>query len=211
MQNILLKRVQDIDKQYLLILYIIVRWRGKLDIFMISTKHSAEMVEVCEKNYVCDRPMVVIDYNRGKCAVDLADEMIAYSTPHRRTLKWYIKLALELLLNTSISNAMILYKQATETKIKIWAFRMALGVQLTLCHSPEPWNILIRQRLRHEMQKKEGQAYLSRKYCRECYKKNVKQSGSKIAKNRPKTMITYCPDCIDEPHLCLKCFNIVHR
>ena len=24
-------------------------------------------------------------------------------------------------------------------------------------------------------------------------------------------MITYCPDCIDEPHLCLKCFNTVHR
>ena len=75
-----------------------------------------------QKYHVCNKPMVVVDYNRGKCAVDLSDQMIAYSTPHRRTLKWYIKLALELLLNTSISNAMILYKQATKTKIKVSAF-----------------------------------------------------------------------------------------
>ncbi|XP_050479642.1 uncharacterized protein LOC126868351 [Bombus huntii] len=169
------------------------------------------MVEVREENDACDKPMVVVDYNRGKCAVDLSDQMIVYSTPRRRTLKWYIKLALELLLNTSISNAMILYKQATKTKIKVSDFRMVLAMHLIQCHSPEPLNILIRQRLRHEMQKKEGQAYLARKFCREYYKKNVKQLGSKIAKNRTKKVITYCPDCIDEPHLCLKCFNTVHR
>ena len=28
-------------------------------IFMISTKHSAEMVEVRKKNYLCDKPVVV--------------------------------------------------------------------------------------------------------------------------------------------------------
>ena len=71
----------------------IVRWRDKRDIFLISTKHSTEMVQVRKKNVVCDKPMVVVDHNRRKCAVDLSDQMIAYSTPHRRTLKWYIKLA----------------------------------------------------------------------------------------------------------------------
>lgn len=64
------------------------------------------MVVVQKKNYTCNKPKVVTDYNNGKFAIDLSDQMIAYSTPHRRTLKWYIKLALELLLNTSISNAM---------------------------------------------------------------------------------------------------------
>ena len=136
---------------------------------MISTEHSAEMVEVRNKNYVCDKPMVLVDHNRENCAVDLSDQLIAYSTPHRRTLKWYIKLALELLLNTSISNAMILYKQAIKTKIKVSDFRMVLAMDLTQCHSLEPPNILIRQRLRQEVQKKEGQAYLARKFCRECY------------------------------------------
>ena len=44
------------------------------------------MVEIHEKNYVCDRAMVIIDSNRGKWAVDLSDQMITYSTPHRRIL-----------------------------------------------------------------------------------------------------------------------------
>ena len=96
------------------------------------------MVEVRKENYVCDKRMVVVDYNRGKCAVDLSDQVIAHSTPRRRTLKWYIKLALELLLNTSISNEMILYKQATKTKIKVSDFRMAFVMHLTQFHSLEP-------------------------------------------------------------------------
>lgn len=45
----------------------------------------------------------------------------------------------------------------------------------------------------------------------ECYKKNVKLFGSEMAKNRTKKVTTYCPACTDEPHLCLNCFNRVHR
>ena len=45
------------------------------------------MVEALKENYVCDKPVVVVDYNKGKYAVDLSDQMITYSTPHRRTLK----------------------------------------------------------------------------------------------------------------------------
>ena len=83
-------------------------------ICMISTKHSAEMVEV-RKRIVCHKPMVVVDYNRGKCAVDLSDQMIAHSTVHRRNLKWYIKLALELLLNTSTYTSAKRLKYIIET------------------------------------------------------------------------------------------------
>ena len=88
---------------------------------------------------------------------------------------------------------------------------MALVMHLTQSHSPEQSNIFIRQRLPQEIQKKEGQAYLARKFCREWYKKNVRQLGSKAAKNRRKKVTTYCPNCIDEPHLCSKYFNTVHR
>ena len=56
-------------------------------IFMISRKHSAEMVEVRKENYVSDKPMVVVDYKRGKCAVDLSDQMIVYFTPPRVVYK----------------------------------------------------------------------------------------------------------------------------
>ena len=41
---------------------------------------------------------------------------------------------------------MILYKQATKTKIKVSDFRMALAMHRTQCHSPEPSNTLIATR-----------------------------------------------------------------
>ena len=70
-QNISLKRVEDISKQYYDYFYDIDEtfgWNGG-----------------GKKNYVSDKPMVVLDYERGKCAVDLSDQMIAYSTTPRRT------------------------------------------------------------------------------------------------------------------------------
>ena len=144
------------------------------------------MVEALKENYVCDKPVVVVDYNRGKYAVDFSDRVIAYSTPRRRNLKWYIKLALELMLNTSISNAMKLYKQAIKTKIKASDFRMALAMHLTQCHSPESSNILIRQRLRHKCGRKKGKRTWQENFAESVIKKNIKQLGSKIAKNRTK-------------------------
>ncbi|XP_076765045.1 uncharacterized protein LOC143432157 [Xylocopa sonorina] len=140
----------------------VLKWKNKRDIFMPSMKHLAEMVEVRKKYYVCDKPVVGVDYNKGK-----------------------------------FSNAPILYNLATKTKIKVPEFRMALAMYLTQCHSPTLLNTPVRRRLLHEMQKKEGQAYLERKFCKECYKEKVKLLGSKIAKNRTRKVTTYCPDCVD--------------
>ena len=130
--------------------------------------------------------MVVVDYNREKCAVDLSDQMIAYSTAHRRT-KWYIKLALELLLNTSISNAMILYKQAIKRKINVSDFRMALAMHTV------PFTRAVKG-CDTKCRRKKGERIWHENFAECAIKKNVKQLGSKIAKNRIK-----------------KCFNTVHR
>lgn len=89
----------------------------------------------CRNNYTREKPTIVLNYNVGKCAIDLSDRMIAYSTPHRKTLKWCIKLAIELLLNTSVTNALLFYKLTTNRKIKISDFRMAM--HLTQCHDVE--------------------------------------------------------------------------
>ena len=81
---------------------------------------------------------------------------------------------------------MILFKQATKTKIKVSDFRMVLAMHLTQSHSPEQSNIPIRQRLPQEIQKKEGQAYLARKFCREWYKKMLNNWDEKLLRIRGK-------------------------
>ncbi|XP_047367608.1 uncharacterized protein LOC124956179 [Vespa velutina] len=64
----------------------VLKWKDRRDILIISTKHLAETVTVCKNNYTREKLTVVLDSNIGKCAVDLTDQMIGYSTPHRKTV-----------------------------------------------------------------------------------------------------------------------------
>ncbi|EFN68845.1 hypothetical protein EAG_13643, partial [Camponotus floridanus] len=128
------------------------------------------------------------EYNLGKSSVDLSDQMIAYSSPLRRTIKWYKKLAIELLLNTCIVNSIVLFKQVTRKNIAIPDFRMKLAMYLMKCSdndciSPKK---RVQSRPRHEFKKMPGNARNVRRFCKACYNKNSKQLGRTGAKNSTK-------------------------
>ncbi|KAJ8945521.1 hypothetical protein NQ314_009196 [Rhamnusium bicolor] len=78
-------------------------------------------------------PQMVPDYNAGKSAVDLLDQMTAYQSPLRKSLKWYRKLAIEIILYTAIVNAWIIYKGVTKEQMSILNFRKR--VTYNLCKS----------------------------------------------------------------------------
>lgn len=140
--------------------------------------------------------------------------IIAYSTPHRKTLNWYIKLAIELLLNTSVTNALLFYKLTTNRKIKISDFRMELAIHLTRCRSTKPLNISILRRLRHEM--REGRASIPSSKILQCYQKNFASFGTKIThlfrlKIGPKRL-PHTAQIVPTSHIYhLKCFNTIHQ
>ncbi|CAK1595465.1 unnamed protein product [Parnassius mnemosyne] len=80
-----------------------MKWKDKRDVYLLSTKHSIGFTRTYKRDKEIIKPKIVKDYNSAKSAVDLSDQMIAYSTPLRKTVKWYRKLAVELLLNTAYS------------------------------------------------------------------------------------------------------------
>lgn len=65
------------------------------------------------------KPAIVLDYNKAKGAVDLADQMAAYQTPLRKSLKWYKKIAFDLILNVDLVNALVLYRSVTHKNIEL--------------------------------------------------------------------------------------------
>jgi hypothetical protein len=87
---------------------------------MISSKpsHSATVVDT-EKNNKSDeriiKPQVVLDYNKGKQGIDLSDRLSAYYTCLRRSIKWYQKVAFELIFGTAIVNAYLVYEGNYDT------------------------------------------------------------------------------------------------
>lgn len=144
---------------------------------ILSIKHSAEMTTVNKKSYSCEKPKIVVEYNLGKSSVDLSDQMIAYSSSLRRTVKWYKKLAIELLLN--IVNALVMFKQVIRRNIEIPDFRMKIAMHLTKCQDSETEDCLssrasLLRKPRHEIKKMLGKARVTRRFCKICYEKNSK-------------------------------------
>ncbi|CAH2013564.1 unnamed protein product [Acanthoscelides obtectus] len=188
----------------------LLKWKDQRDVLVLSTKHDAEMVERSNNRI----PKVVFDYNSGKSSVDLSDQMGSYSNPLRRSVKWYRKIAFELLLTTSMVNAFILYKNVTGCNIKITHFKKEVIRYLINTANNEniDHELPTKRRRHHSLKRKDGEnKHKTRRCCKHCYKKNNELHGGKYATNRTLKVDTYCEDCEGKPFLCLNCFNEIHQ
>ena len=52
-----------------------------------------------------EKPIAILAYNKGKSGIDKTDQITSYATSPRKGLKWYSKLAIELLLEVAVINA----------------------------------------------------------------------------------------------------------
>ena len=85
----------------------LIKWTDKRDILMISTKpsHTTALVDIRKTTPSGEciiKPQVVLDYNRGRQGTDLSDQLSAYYTCLRRSIKWYQKVAFELIFETCL-------------------------------------------------------------------------------------------------------------
>ncbi|KAF9406815.1 hypothetical protein HW555_012954 [Spodoptera exigua] len=136
-----------------------MKWKDKRDVYLLSTKHSIGFKRTYKRDKEIIKPKIVVDYNNAKSSVDLSDQMIAYSTPLRKTIKWYRKLAVELLLNTALLNSYIIYKETMKSKIGIVEYRKKLCKYLTESgkeNSNPDMPLTRNRRQKHELKKKEG-------------------------------------------------------
>ncbi|CAH2087976.1 unnamed protein product [Euphydryas editha] len=119
----------------------VMKWRDKREVSLLSTKHTAKFFTTTNKRGQSKKPQIVVDHNKAKSAVDLSDQMTAYSSPLRKSVKWYRKLACELLLNTAMVNAMVLYKQTTKKNLSVVQFRKAIVSYLVKADEENEINI----------------------------------------------------------------------
>ncbi|KAJ8929077.1 hypothetical protein NQ314_018276 [Rhamnusium bicolor] len=105
---------------------IVTKWKDKGDMRILSTYHNLDIVNIGKKNRRNEeikKPQCVVDYNAGKTGIDLSDQMSSYSSPVRKSLRWYHKVATELLMGTTVVNSLVLYKSIySESKMSITQF-----------------------------------------------------------------------------------------
>jgi len=64
---------------------------------------------------VSEKPEMVVKYNKLKGGIDLADTLLAYHSSERKTIRWYRKIADNLLLGTCIENSCLLWNMTKPT------------------------------------------------------------------------------------------------
>ncbi|XP_025410717.1 piggyBac transposable element-derived protein 4-like [Sipha flava] len=145
------------------------------------------------------KPVTVIEYNKGKASIDLADQKASYGNPLRRSLKWYRKVLVDILLNVSVVNASYIFNIVTESKMSITHFRYCLVESLIkkneIVHSP--------------LAEKHELVPVNRGRCYKCYIKTSADKGRKFAQSHSLKVKTKCIPC--NKYLCLSCFNDTHR
>ena len=104
----------------------VTKWFNKKIVTMISTYHSHDTRTVTVRGKEVAKPVSVLDYNKSMGGVDLKDQLLhSYLIERKRMNKWYMKL-FRRLLNASILNSMIVYRNNKDKRIQQLSFRIQL-------------------------------------------------------------------------------------
>jgi len=105
----------------------VLKWRGKRNVTMVLTYHSADTQRVYNKGKETEKPLCVIDYNHNMGGVDLKDQLQhMYMVERKKKMtKWYLKL-FKRLLNSTVLNSLVVYRQVMGRNIQQLLYRIQL-------------------------------------------------------------------------------------
>ena len=90
----------------------VINYKVIKNVYMISTFHGPNMRDTGKRNRAgnaISKPQVILDYNRAKGRIDFSDQMIAYYSPARKSIKWYRKVIFEC-ISIAVQNSFVLYR-----------------------------------------------------------------------------------------------------
>ena len=179
---------------------VVLKWKDKRDVLMLSTIHSDNRREAQGGK---ENPEVITDYNNCKAFTDISDQMKSYSIAVRRGIKWFRKLAVELITGTAAINAYTIYKKISGKNISITKFREELAVKLLKLQDNEvagPCTSTIQCKLTH-------MGSVCR--CNMCYERLKKEGGRELATKACKQSNYKCLKC--DSYFCIDCFFHKHN
>ena len=87
---------------------VVSKFKDKRDVYLLSTRHLLNMSNTAKKtrnHKDIIKLDVILFYNTGKAGIDLSDQLVSYCTPMRKSIRWYYKVATEIILNIFVVNA----------------------------------------------------------------------------------------------------------
>lgn len=207
---------------------VVTKWQDKREVRMLSSCHGLEYVETGtrDRNGIpVLKPLVICEYNKAKVGIDVSDQMSSYGTAVRKTIRWYHKVAEELLLGTAVVNSWLAYKTHLKTKAAPANARKKMFPSITHFKEQLAFSLMglsednavpeVRETGHHHLTSSSKVAVGNkmrrmRKVCKRCYVKVAKEKGRNKARNLSQ-VTTYCDKCPEKPFLCETCFKELHK
>ncbi|XP_054259986.1 piggyBac transposable element-derived protein 4-like [Macrosteles quadrilineatus] len=201
------------------------RWVDKREVRIMSTKHTNVYEDTGKRSRNGTpilKPQVVVHYHKAKMGIDLSDQMSSYSSAVRKSMRWYHKIAEEMLLGTAVVNAWLGYKEAVGATgqaakrhvYSITTFREKVAYALLGLRDEEidPVRVTGHHHLTETAQF-EGEGRNKRRvrrHCKICYQQAQNAGGRETAR-KSKKVNTFCETCPQKPFLCKDCFRNTHK
>lgn len=206
----------------------VLKWQDIKEVRLISTKHGPEMTDIQRRNTnisivpstsrysdsqrvkVKKKPVVVVAYEKGRISIIQSDQDSSVVTSLRKSIKWYRKLAFEILLGISIINAYLIFRSVSFRKIGLREFKEEIVESLLDLPSSQKHSepVGIKQHILKQVENKVAKA---RRRCVRCYSTISKSEGREVAIKKAKQVYTYCEQCPQNPFFCLVCFGEHHK
>ena len=155
------------------------------------------MIEVRAKRGNKIKPLCVEDYNKNMSGIDRSDQMIAYYSTPRKTVRWYRKIFFHL-IDLSIWNGFYIYQKVNGPNTRLLEFREKVIMSLIGEKTSRTESKSITLEIFHFLEpnpptEKDKSAMLR---CRQCKKRKTRY---------------FCSVCEIKPGLCVHpCFKDYH-
>lgn len=101
----------------------VLKWVDKRPVLMITSRPEdsdclVPSGKLNRKKEEISKPSSVLAYNNVKKGVDISDQLSSYYSPLRKTIRWYKKVAFELILGTCVVNAFVIFNSERQKRQK---------------------------------------------------------------------------------------------
>ncbi|CAK1596431.1 unnamed protein product [Parnassius mnemosyne] len=181
------------------------KWKDKRPVTYITTEFEDKMLPITNKRgQVAQKPEAIAKYNDYMSGVDRQDQLLAFYPCERKTLRWYLKVAIHTFQLLLINSFKIYNKYSGQPKMTLYDYRLSvISALLPDKHvKTNPGPVKRQVPMPHKISKiteRNAKGKLKRKQCRQCTKE----------KKRTDT-IWHCITCIEKPGLCVECFEVYH-
>ncbi|CAG4977377.1 unnamed protein product [Parnassius apollo] len=181
------------------------KWKDKRPLMYITTEYEERVVPVVNKRgQISEKPEAIAKHNVFMSGVDRQDQLLAFYPCERKTLRWYLKLAIHTFQLLFINSYKIYNKYSGQPKMTLYDYRLSVINELLPENNTSVVAGSSRPRTSREVLHKIS------KITERNSKEFLNTKHNKNTKKKRKDSMWHCEMCKDKPGLCYECFDEYH-